>query len=64
MTPADRIAHLAIKYGVTVKLHGDGARLDIAGPLGTLNAIAPMLLLHKSELLNYLRATTSPQRTT
>lgn len=64
MTPQDRIAHLSVRFGVTVKLHPDGQRLDVAGPLGTLNAIAPMLLLHKPALIAHLRqAATTAQRT-
>jgi len=57
MTAADYVLMADVLFDIRIRLHPDGARLLVTGPADTLAAAEPALRLHKSELLDYLRAT-------
>ena len=60
MTPADRLLLMDILFGITVSVTADGAHLRLVGPPLALEAAAPSVRLHKSELLEFLRAQGNP----
>ena len=55
MTVEDRLLMLDVLFGLRVALAPDGAHVILRGPPDAVEAASPMVLLHKSEILDHLR---------